>query len=209
MKKVIAGIGLAATALSAAGVAAASSSNAATTQMYAHGTAHMASFPSWNTCQTHADWSVKNVTSHGGKLVSGDVARAKCFPVLDGRWTYLTVYKATKPLNTGDLTKESAIATPGDWFWSYEHDESGLATVFTQAKCQQAMNSFTSRVVAAKNLRLLPGSSCFTGGHVQRHFSAAYLGTSGSVGLKGDYNDGRWQHDNILSESSMLGYTGF
>lgn len=207
MKKTIAALGMAATTIAGAGIAAQGANATPTaTHTYAHGTARMASFTSWSTCQVHATSTAKSVSAHGGKLVAGDTARAKCFPVNGGRWSYLTLYTATSPLMKGDLTGNALNSTRGDWVWSYEHHESGEATVFTQAKCEAAMKRFTSRVIAGTNIRLLPHRSCESGGHVQRHLSASYLGTSGTVGLKGDHADGLWQQDSITSEAYMLGY---
>lgn len=85
---------------SAAGVGlGAGSASAAPSSMYMHGTSKMTSFTSYAGCQTYATAEVNTVTSHGGKIVGGtDAGRTKCFPVSNGRWSYLIAYTAPKQI---------------------------------------------------------------------------------------------------------------
>lgn len=205
-------IAAAAAAIAATGVTVgAPSANAASHpagSTYLHGTSRMTSFTARSTCERYAAGEVRTVQRASSRVrllgaqynagVRGPELRLSCYPVLGGRWTYLTAYvsKSGAPLNAADRFVDllnrldqmdnNRTLADSENLWVYVHAISSPSTSVSRATCDQRVTAVTNAVLRGRGSRLVTAYTQCTVSGGQTSYFVAYAGSNTRAGVYKD-----------------------
>lgn len=180
---------------------------APTEHIFMHGTSALAQFTTRSTCEAHARYEVNLVHNyenmilipgvHVGNRV-GSAIRLQCYPLRNGRWTYLTAYSSyfgspiqpqDLPLDLSNRAAQVKAGTSQDTqtVWSFAHITQHAVSTTSQAACDAQRDDIVNLTdkPSSKNRLVRADYRCTTHDGVLG-YEADYLSPS-TVGLPNDH----------------------